>query len=193
LFQALFSLAGDDLAGPGRRERDRELLDEAWQVARTDLTLTMWPYPDGHYGGALEYASALYDEATATRLAGQFGTLAARFAADPDLAIGAATRAGSDPAALSPHQDTILAFVRDLLQRRDIGPHDDVLACGGNSLLATRLLWNVETTFGVAVPMRAFFDRPTAAGLADEVERLIRAELDAVPQYDEGTPDGRRS
>jgi acyl carrier protein len=89
------------------------------------------------------------------------------------------------PAALSPHQDTILRLVRGLLNQEAFGVDDDVMEHGGNSLLVARLLWSVETTFGVEVSMRVFFDRPTAAGLADEVERLIRAELDALQCNDE--------
>jgi non-ribosomal peptide synthetase component F len=173
LFQTLFTLAGDDLVGQRHRPRDLELLAQAWLVARTDLALTLWPVPGGGYGGAIEYATALYDSAAVTHLAGQLGALAARFAADPTLAIGA------DPA-LTPHQETILGLVRGLLERDTVGPDDNILQHGGNSLLAARLLWNVQTTFGVEVSMRAFFDRPTAAGLADEVERLVRAEFDEL-------------
>jgi non-ribosomal peptide synthetase component F len=190
LFQTLFTLAGDDLVGQRHRPRDLELLEQAWLVARTDLALTMWPHRDGRYDGVLEYASALYDTATARSLASQLRTLAEQFAADPDLAIGAATLAGGGPAedapaALSPHQDTILGHVRDLLKQEDVGLDDDILERGGNSLLAARLLWNVQTSFGVEVSMRVFFDHPTAAGLADEVERLIRAEFDAPARNDE--------
>jgi amino acid adenylation domain-containing protein len=170
LFQNLFTLSGDDLIGQRRRDRDLELLEQAWRVARTDLALTLWPLVDGRYGGALEYASALFDHFTAAGLADRLRTLAEQFAADPELAIGAA-----GPAA---HRETTLRLVRDLLAREDLGFDDDVMANGGTSLLAARLLWNVETTFGVEVSMRAFFDRPTAAGLADEVERLLRAEPD---------------
>jgi amino acid adenylation domain-containing protein len=177
LFQAYFALA-DDLAGQQRRARDLELLEQAWTVARTDLSLTLWPLPDGRYGGALEYASALYDEATAASLASLLRRLAERFAADPGLAVGAAPPDSHDPAgdgapARPAHLDAILGFARDLLGRSALGPDDDFIDNGGNSLLAARLLWHVQTTFDVDVSMRAFFGRPTAAGLADEVERLF--------------------
>jgi amino acid adenylation domain-containing protein len=190
LFQTLFTLAGDDLVGQRHRERDLELLEQAWLVARTDLALTLWPDPDGRYRGVLEYASALYDKATATSLAGQLATLAEQFAADPDLALGAAAltgtgAGGSAPNGLAPHQETILGMIRELFKQDGIGLDDDVMARGGTSLLAARLLWNVANTFGVEVSMRVFFDRPTAAGLADEVERLLRAELTGAARSDE--------
>ncbi|MEE1827988.1 amino acid adenylation domain-containing protein [Streptomyces sp. BE20] len=204
LFQNLFALTGDDGIGQVPRERDLELLGRAWTVSRTDLALTLWPYPDGSYGGALEYSSALYDEAVATGLAGRLRDLAERFAADPALTVGAAgldepevtevpeltetaevpdvaeadgTAADGTAAA---GLETILGFVRELLELPDAGPDDDFMTHGGNSLLAARLLWNIQTAFGVEVSMRAFFDRPTATDLAREVEELLR-ESDGTP------------
>jgi acyl carrier protein len=75
--------------------------------------------------------------------------------------------------------ETVLGFVRAVLEQDDVGLADDVLRRGGNSLAVARLLWNVQNAFGVEVSMRVFFDRPTAAALAGEVERLLRADLDA--------------
>lgn len=179
LYQTLFTLVGDGTVGQQWRARDLELLGEAWLVARTDLALTLLPSPDGSYGGGIEYASALYDEQTASRLASRLTALAERFAADPDHAIGAVLPdGGAGDAALPRHEETILGFVRDLLAQDDIGRDDDFMRRGGTSLLAARLLWNVQTAFGVEVAMRAFFDQPTVAGLAREVERLVRAEPD---------------
>jgi amino acid adenylation domain-containing protein len=180
LYQAYFTLADDELAGQRRHERDSELLGQAWTVARTDLSLTVWPTADGRYGGALEYASALYDEATAMSLATELRALAERFADDPDLEVGAVLTEKR-----SPLQEAAVQFVNELLKREDIGLDDDVLANGGNSLLVARLLWRVQTTFDVDVSMRTFFDRPTAAGLADEIERLVRAQLATGPAAEE--------
>jgi amino acid adenylation domain-containing protein len=177
LYQAYFTLAGDDLVGQQRHERDSELLGEAWTVARTDLSLTVWPTADGRYGGALEYASALYDKATATSLATELRALAERFAEDPDLEVGAVLTEKR-----SPLQEAALQFIRELLKREDIELDDDVLAKGGTSLLVARLLWRVQTTFDVDVSMRSFFDQPTAAGLAAEIERLMQAELETGEQ-----------
>lgn len=170
LFQTIFSMAGDDIAGQRPRPRDLELLDQGWRAARTDLALTLWPYPDGRHGGAIEYATTLYAQSMAAGLASRLRSLAERFAADPGLRVGA-------PEEPSPHEATILGFLRELLEQEDIGLDDDIMNRGGNSLMAARLLWNVQNAFGVEVSMRAFFDQPTAAALAREVERLIRAEF----------------
>lgn len=188
VFQTLFTLSGDGLVGQEVGERDMRLLAEAWRVARTDVALTLWPRADGGFGGVVEYAVDVVAEDTARDLASSFRSLAAVFAADPDTAVGtpwpdaAADPAGelADPSAgTQPMMATILAFVRDVLEHDDVGTGDDVLARGGNSLTVARLLWSVQNTFGVQVSMRAFFDRPTAAALADEVERLLQEERQA--------------
>lgn len=175
LYQTFFTMSGDELIGQRRRKRDLDLLGEAWRVARTSVSLTLWPNADGGYGGAIEYASAHFDADTAAELAARLRVLAERFAADPDLAVGTPDL----EQALSPHQEVLLGYIRDLLKQPDIGPDEDIMTRGGNSLLAARLLWQVQNAFDVEVSMRAFFDRPTAAGLADEVERLVSAEIDA--------------
>jgi hypothetical protein len=178
LYQTFFTMSGDELIGQRRRKRDLDLLGEAWQVARTSVSLTLWPNADGSYGGAIEYASAHFDQDSAADLAARLRVLAERFAAEPDLAVGTPDL---EPT-LSPHQEVILGYIRDLLKQQDIGPDEDIMPRGGTSLLAARLLWQVQNTFDVEVSMRAFFDRPTASGLADEVERLIRTEVDADQQ-----------
>jgi amino acid adenylation domain-containing protein len=193
LFQTLFTMTGDDLVGQLPRERDLELLGQAWTAARTDLALTLWPYADGRHGGAVEYATALCDETAAVDLADRLCALAARFAADPDLLIGEAglehaERADDRSEEPPVHLATILGFIRDLLKQQSIGPDDDVVEHGGNSLMAARLLWSVENAFGVEISMRAFFDRPTARGLSLEVEKLITAEIDGLEQQGDGRP-----
>jgi non-ribosomal peptide synthetase component F len=179
LFQALFTVAGDGVVGQSPRERDLELLGQAWQVARTDLALTLWPSSDGRYGGAIEYATELFDEAGATALARDLRALAVWFAADPDTPVGAEkSEPEPEPEPEEPgHEEIVLGFIRELLKTDEIGPEDDVMTRGGNSLMAARLLWNVQNVFGVEVSMRAFFDLPTAAGLAREIERLVREQL----------------
>jgi non-ribosomal peptide synthetase component F len=63
----------------------------------------------------------------------------------------------------------VIAIFRDLLPVRDFGVHADFFALGGHSLLAAKVIGRVRDQEGVLVPVRDFFRRATAAGLAEAV------------------------
>ncbi|MGK5518325.1 amino acid adenylation domain-containing protein [Micromonospora sp. URMC 107] len=70
----------------GQSTDDEALLDalrRAARVAKTDLTMHVWPRPDGTLAGSLEYATALFDEPTVRRMADHFVRLLAAAAAEP--------------------------------------------------------------------------------------------------------------
>ncbi|HET9168254.1 MAG TPA: amino acid adenylation domain-containing protein [Actinospica sp.] len=65
-----------------------------------------------------------------------------------------------------------------VLGRAEIGVDDDFFALGGHSLHATRVIGRLRAAAGVDVPVRALFDRPTVAALAELLEELLIAELE---------------
>ncbi|WP_328375645.1 non-ribosomal peptide synthetase [Micromonospora zamorensis] len=64
-----------------------DALRQASTVAKTDLTVHLWPQPDGSLAGAVEYATALFDEATVRRLADHFVRLLRAAADEPDARL----------------------------------------------------------------------------------------------------------
>ncbi|MET1071739.1 MAG: condensation domain-containing protein, partial [Umezawaea sp.] len=66
----------------------------------------------------------------------------------------------------------VVAIFKDTLPVQEFGVHADFFALGGHSMLAARVIGRVRDQLGVLVPVRDFFRRPTAAGLAEAVAAL---------------------
>ena len=79
-----------------------------------------------------------------------------------------------------PVQEVLAGLFSDLLGVDRVGAEADFFALGGHSLLATQLVARVRSAFAVELPLRAVFDTPTVAGLAEQVERAWRGGEEAV-------------
>ena len=82
---------------------------------------------------------------------------------------------------------------KDVLATDRAGVEDNFFDVGGHSLLATQLLWRIKEAFGVDLPMRMLFERPTIATLAESIETILWASPDfgfiadeAAEAYEEG-------
>lgn len=87
LFQIVFAMSGgqrDELRLPGLEAQEIPLLVDSPMF---DLSLEMSGEPDGALTGALNYATALFDQGTAERLAACFRRMLAAAAADPGAPI----------------------------------------------------------------------------------------------------------
>jgi amino acid adenylation domain-containing protein len=85
------------------------------------------------------------------------------------------TRPGSDRAVAAPRtpvEEVLAGIWADALGLQRVSVDDNFFELGGHSLLATRVLARLRDTLQVDLPLRAFFDRPTLAGLAE----VIRSE-----------------
>lgn len=90
--------------------------------------------------------------------------------------------ASDDDASLSAQ---LCRLWEELLGRATITEHQNFFELGGESLLATRMLARVFDDTGIEIALSAFFDSPTAAGLADLIvtEQLLEdddEDLDAL-------------
>lgn len=63
----------------------------------------------------------------------------------------------------------------EILGLDEVSVYDNFFDVGGHSLLATRLLSLIWNRFQVEVPVRTFFEEPTIAGLASQVEELLQS------------------
>ncbi|GLZ31523.1 hypothetical protein Lesp02_37110 [Lentzea sp. NBRC 105346] len=66
----------------------------------------------------------------------------------------------------------VVSIFKDTLPVREFGVHADFFALGGHSMLAAKVIGRVRDQLGVLVPIRDFFQRSTAAGLAEAVAAL---------------------
>ncbi|HWS55797.1 MAG TPA: amino acid adenylation domain-containing protein, partial [Pyrinomonadaceae bacterium] len=95
---------------------------------------------------------------------------------------GAGRGAGRDYAApRTPEEEIIAAVWQQVLGVGRVGATDNFLELGGHSLLATQVMSRVRRALGVALPLRALFEAPTVAELAERVEALRRADAPALP------------
>ncbi len=114
-----------------------------------------------------------------------FEELLRKFAAEPDRAIAsievsglrqrqAAPVEGESAAFAEARNDTerrIISIWRSLLGAERIGAQDNFFDLGGHSILATKLVGELQASFGQTIQLRDLFADPTPAGMA----RLVSA------------------
>jgi phthiocerol/phenolphthiocerol synthesis type-I polyketide synthase E len=88
-------------------------------------------------------------------------------------------RLHSRPDGTTPYQEPrneieaeLAAIWQTLLGIEPVGVSDDFFALGGHSLLATQLVARLRSSFNVDYPLRALFENPTVAGMAQVVVQL---------------------
>jgi amino acid adenylation domain-containing protein len=81
-----------------------------------------------------------------------------------------------------PVQEKVAAIWAEVLRLERVGAHDNFFELGGHSLMATQVLSRMRDAFAIELPLRAIFDGPTVAGLAEAIiqKELARADDDLL-------------
>jgi acyl carrier protein len=70
-----------------------------------------------------------------------------------------------------PLERVLAGIWSEVLKINPVGRHDDFIELGGDSLLSLQVVSRIRTALQVEVPLRALFDQPTVAGLAETLRR----------------------
>ena len=94
---------------------------------------------------------------------------------------GAASTAAAKVPPRTPVERELAAIWEEVLGVSGLGIEDDFFELGGHSLLATRLASRIRHAFGVELPLRALFERPTVAALARRIAETGADAAEAPP------------
>ncbi|MBK7536277.1 MAG: hypothetical protein IPI49_13100 [Myxococcales bacterium] len=98
--------------------------------------------------------------------------------------VAHAARPRLGTAYVAPRDDTeraLAAIWSELLGIGELGVHDDFFELGGHSLLATQVAARIRAMFHLDLQLRALFEQPTIAALAEHVAKAALARRLRAP------------
>ncbi len=90
----------------------------------------------------------------------------------PDAGVERTIPDSSFVAPRGPVEEAVASAWKSVLRRERVGAHDNFFDLGGHSLLATQVVSRLRDATGVEIPLRALFESPTVAGLAERIEAI---------------------
>jgi len=77
----------------------------------------------------------------------------------------------------TPVEEVVAGIWADVIEKQAVGRYDNFFDLGGHSLLATRVASRLRQAFQIEVPLRALFESPTVAEIAERIETALRADF----------------
>ncbi|MGV2831536.1 amino acid adenylation domain-containing protein, partial [Myxosarcina sp. GI1(2024)] len=78
--------------------------------------------------------------------------------------------------ASTPIENLLAGIWAEILNLEKVGINHNFFELGGHSLIATRVISQIRQVFETELPLRSLFERPTIAGLAQEIEQAIKSD-----------------
>ena len=107
-------------------------------------------------------------------------------------AAGEGERPHRSAAPRTPTEELVAAVWCEVLGLDQVGIHDDFLALGGHSLVATRVLTRLRRMFALDLPFRLLMEASTVARVAARIDSELRsgelAELPPIERVDRSGP-----
>jgi len=93
----------------------------------------------------------------------------------PSLTAAKQTLGYAVVAPRTPIEEMLVAIWSQVLQVAEVGIHNNFFEMGGHSLLATQIIARVREVLHAELTLRLLFESPTVAGMAEQVEKLIKS------------------
>jgi amino acid adenylation domain-containing protein len=86
---------------------------------------------------------------------------------------------------VTPVEDALAGFWKEVLGLKRVGRHDNFFECGGHSMLAMQLVAKVRKRFKIDFPLKNVFERQTLAGMAEIIEAMAWSDFAKTPRTGE--------
>jgi acyl-coenzyme A synthetase/AMP-(fatty) acid ligase/acyl carrier protein len=81
----------------------------------------------------------------------------------------------------TPQEEVLTKIWAEILGLEQVGVFDNFFELGGHSLMATQVASRVSDAFAIRISLRAFFEQPTVAGLAELVSDPKKEHQETIP------------
>ncbi|MBW4564794.1 MAG: amino acid adenylation domain-containing protein [Mojavia pulchra JT2-VF2] len=78
----------------------------------------------------------------------------------------------------TPVEEKLTQIWAEVLKVEKVGIYDNFFELGGHSLLTTQLLAKVKEAFNLDISLRSLLEKPTVAGLAENIDRVCQTEVE---------------